>query len=483
MLKSLIKNLQRPEIFPHPVEYFRVIETHITIVLLTGDYAYKFKKPLDLEFLDFSTLEKRRFFCHEELRLNKMYAPELYLEVINITGTPDNPSINGEGEAIEYAVKMREFPQENLFTYLLDQHKLTPGHFEEVAEKLAGFHQRASVADPLSRFGTPEQLFSPIQQNFDQIRRLLGNAEDLTDLEKCEHWVQSQYQKLYSIFQQRKAKGFIRECHGDLHLNNIVMYHDKPVFFDCIEFNPDFRWVDVISDVGFLTMDLQEKKRAEFVWSFLNHYLTLTHDYSGLHVLKFYQTYRALVRAKIDQLQIQQNGSAKAERLYEDYRRCIDLVVSYMAESHPQLIVMHGVAGSGKTTRAKQLAITIGAIHLRTDVERKFLHKENQYTEQAIAEVYGHCLRLAELILKSGYSVIMDATFLKKSQRDQFRLLAGHLGLPFFIVPCEVDEQTRKLRLSLRSKDYSQADLEVAHKQERLLEPLTPEERRYIIWV
>lgn len=481
MLEALIKNLQRPEIYPHPVKYFRVIETHITIVLLTGEFAYKFKKPLNLEFLDFSTLEKRRFFCEEELRLNKNYAPELYLEVVSITGSLANPSLNGEGNPIEYAVKMREFQQENLFTNLLEQKKLTRENFIDLAKQLAGFHLRAPAADPASWFGTPGQIHSPLQQNFDQVRGLLKNREDLAELNKCEKLAQSQFLKLNPVFQQRKEQGFIRECHGDLHLNNIVMYAGKPVFFDCIEFNAALRWTDVMADVGFLTMDLHEKNHAEFVWTFLNHYLSLTQDYAGLQVLKFYQTYRAMVRAKIDLLRLQQIDPAKTGPLYEDYKHCIRLVENYTTEKAPQLIIMHGLAGSGKTTRAEQLAIAKGAIHLRTDVERKFLHNEHLYTDEAIQEVYDHCYRLAELVLKSGYNVIVDATFLKRSQRKQFQRMAEQLAVPFYIVRCEVDEQTRRQWLAQRSGDYSQADLEVAHKQEGVLEPLTQDERQNLL--
>lgn len=472
-----MQNLQRPEIFPHPVEKFQVIETHITMVLLTGDFAYKFKKPVDLEFLDFSTLEKRRYFCEQEQRLNKIYAPELYLEIVKITGDYANPTINGEGEVIEYGIKMRQFLQENLFTNLLLNNKLTENHLVDLAEQIAFFHQQASVAPSESEFGTPKHIYLPLQQNFDYISKI---TKDAAALKRTEEWVKDQFQRLEPVFLRRKQEGFIRQCHGDLHLNNIVLYGGKSQMFDCIEFNESLRWIDVMSDVGFLTMDLRDKNQRKFSWIFLNHYLTLTHDYAGLQTLRFYQTYRAMVREKVNLIQLQQGVIDSTKDLYEDYQHCIDDLIGGKEEKKSQLMIMHGLSGSGKSTVAKQLAATIGAIHLRTDVERIFLHKKDIYSDEAIQEVYDHCHMLAKMILKCGYSAIVDATFLKRSQRLQFKRLAEEMGVPFHIVICEVDEKTREQWLTQRNHDYSQADLEVAHKQNSLLEPLTSDEKKYL---
>jgi uncharacterized protein len=478
MQKILIDSLQHPELYPHPVKYFRLIETHISSVILTGDYAYKIKKPLNMEFLDFSTLEKRHHFCQEELRINKNYALDLYLEVIAITGSNEQPHLNGKGDIIEYAIKMREFSQDNLFGQLLQEEKLMQQHFIQLAEQLARIHRHAAIADVSSHFGTPEQLFFPVQQNFDQIRPLLKNPEDFVQLEKCEQWAQFQHKKHYHDFIQRHAQGFVRECHGDLHLRNIVLYHNKPLIFDAIEFNPDLQWTDVMGDVGFLTMDLLEKNHPEFAISFLNHYLTLSGDYSALQILRFYQAYRAVVRAKIYIMQYQQNADPA---LLDNYHRSIKIAENF-TESKPQtLIIMHGIAGSGKTTRARVLAEQFYAIHLRSDVERKRLFSKDFYTEDNMQKVYEYLFKLCDDILQNGYSVIVDASFLKHAQREHFRSLAEKMKCAFFIANCVVDEETRSKRLSQRPKEYSDADVVVARKQKAMLEPLTLEESQKIL--
>jgi aminoglycoside phosphotransferase family enzyme/predicted kinase len=478
MLQLLIEHLQQPTIYPHPIKYFRIIETHISVVLLTGDYAYKIKKPLDMEFLDFSTLEKRRYFCYEELRINKRYSPDLYVEVVAIRGDVSMPVFSGEGDVIEYAIKMREFPQEQLFHALLQQGKLTSFHFVQLAEQLAIIHQQSRVSELSSPYGTPEQLFFPVQQNFDQIKVLLKSEELLKQLVICEHWAQQQYQQLYEIFQERKAQGFIRECHGDLHLRNIVLYQEKPMIFDAIEFNPDLQWTDVMGDVGFLTMDLRENQQSAFAYQFLNAYLTSTGDYAGLRVLRFYQAYRAVVRAKIALMQFHQNNDAS---LLQDYQRSIQLAEYYTITDTPRLIIMHGIAGSGKTTRARELISQFHAIHIRSDVERKRLLQEDFYNEKNILKVYEYLLQLTTLILKAGYSVVVDATFLKKSQRVLFQQLAENLQLPFSIALCVIDEETHKKWLHQRPQEYSDADWAVSQQQQVMLEPLTLEEQEKML--
>ncbi len=238
-----------PDQFDPPPEKCILIETHISWVILAGSYAYKIKKAIDLGFLDFSTLEKRHFFCQEELRLNKRLAPEIYLSVVPITGIAEQPRWAGEGEPIEYAVKMRAFPQEAQLDRALAIGGLQPRQIDILAKSIADFHALAGVAEVKSRYGDPELIFQPIEENFRQIREHVTDVNILQKLAELEQWSETTLMSLHSIFCQRKTDGFIRECHGDMHLQNIAWQDDAPIVFDCIEFSPALRWIDVISDV------------------------------------------------------------------------------------------------------------------------------------------------------------------------------------------------------------------------------------------
>lgn len=441
----------------------KIIETHISWVILTGKYAYKIKKPLDLEFLDYSSLVKRKFYCEEELRLNKIYAPELYLKVINI---------KIKDKIMDYAVVMNQFDQAFLFSNLLKSGELIDVYFINLAQQLAKFHQISDIAP--GKFGSLENVWFPVQQNFDQIRPYLAQAPDssklLSQLALCEKWAVDQFKSLEKIFKSRKKNKFIRECHGDLHLGNIVLFKNKPVIFDRIEFNDNLRYTDTMADVGFLLMDLDEKNQSLLGNVFLNEYLTLTGDYEGLNILRFYQAYRAVVRAKIKLM------GPKID--WQDYKLSIDLAEKYINLNKPELLIMHGVAGSGKTTRAKALVQKFNAVHLRSDVERKRIcqDKNKLYSEEITHKVYDRLYELAEWLINLGYSVVVDATFLKKMYRDKFRKLSDN----FHIVPCEVDDKLREVWLRDRKHDYSDADIQIAQQQQKILEPLTPEERKDI---
>jgi aminoglycoside phosphotransferase family enzyme/predicted kinase len=452
----------------------KIIETHISWVILTDKYAYKIKKPLDLGFLDFSSLAKRKFYCEEEIRLNKIFAPDLYLKVINITV---------KDKIIDYAIVMNPFAQDDLFSNLVKNHGLEDNYFINLAQQLANIHQHAEIAT--GKFGEPESIFFPVQQNFDQIRPYLEKHQDkemLDQLAHCEKWASDQYKKLEKIFKSRKKNNFIRECHGDLHLGNIVLYKNKPTIFDSIEFNDNLRFTDTMADVGFLLMDLDEKHQANFGSVFLNEYLTLTGDYEGLNILRFYQAYRAVVRAKIKLM------GSKID--WKDYKTSINLAENYIEFKKPELYIMHGIAGSGKTTQAKKLAKQCNAVHLRSDVERKKMFDPKTgamplpgvpelYPDEVIQKTYEKLFELTQQLLTLGYSVIVDATFLKKEHRDLFR----QLSFAFHIVPCEVDDKIRETWLRERQReqnDFSDADFKIAQLQRETLEPLTPDERIYI---
>jgi len=493
---KLIKSLQNSKLFDHPVNGFQVIETHSSWVLLTGTMAYKIKKPVDFGFLDFSTLEKRKYFCQLEFEINKKLAPSIYQRVVKITGTEEKPVIDGEGEAIEYAIQMREFSQEHLLSKLLLQNRLTFRVLDAIAYRLAHFHQQAARTRPEMKYGDPLQVRGPTKQNFDQIRPLLTDPTDLKNLSVLETWSDKQLQQLKKIFQARKDLGYIRACHGDVHLGNMVLINYQPVLFDAIEFNEEFRWTDIMADLGFLVMDFKDKKNPYYAHRLVSAYLEHIGDYQGLMVLPYYIVYRAMVRAKVSLLRASQPRLSKGEQeaLWEMYRGYIQLALSEIIPHNPILIIMHGFSGSGKSTLARWLVERLGAIQLRSDVERKRLSgvgrimssrsavNQGIYRESVTQRIYQRLLDLAEQVIRSGFPAIVDATFLKKAQRKQFSELAAKLSIPFVILDCRADNETLETwlkRRSLKRKDPSEATLDVLVMQQNTAEPLSDTEQKY----
>jgi aminoglycoside phosphotransferase family enzyme/predicted kinase len=514
-LHTLITSLQSPARFDHPVERFEVIETHISIVLLTGPYAYKFKKPVNLGFLDFSTLEKRKFYCEEELRLNRRLAPELYLDVLPVTGTPEDPWFEGNGPAVEYCVRMRQFPQEAQLDRVLARGELTRQHIDDLALQVAAFHQKIARAAPETPFGTPAQIGKYALENFDQIQKMgtdhdfpatpSGNLPLTKEIVVCphflelRHWTTAQLTLLEPLLQKRKQDGWVRECHGDMHLTNMALLDGRIVLFDCIEFNPALYWIDVQSEVAFLLMDLDCRGRSDLAHRFLNRYLEGTGDYEGVALLDFYRTYRSMVRAKVACLQYQQVPPDAKERedLLHRFQHHVELAWRY-TEKHPAptLTITHGLSGSGKTWFTERLVEREGAIRIRSDVERKRLAgfdamaqsrsglDEGLYHSDMTARTYDRLLVLARDILQSGFPVIVDATFLKRPQREAFRQLAQELTLPFRILDFQASKTTLQERIMRRQTlglDASEATLTVLEHQLQTLESLAPEEMGAVV--
>ncbi|HSO66676.1 MAG TPA: AAA family ATPase, partial [Desulfatirhabdiaceae bacterium] len=450
----LIQSLMNPQIYDHPVKQCRLIETHISWVILTGTYAYKLKKPLDLGFLDFSSLGQRHFFCEEELRLNRRLAPNLYLSVESITGSIAHPQWNGPDEPIEYAVKMAEFSQNAQMDRMLAKGRLKSRQIDALAQMVSDFHQQATVADSDQVYGNAEQAQKPVMDNFSLIRKQIACPGDLCLLDELEHWTQSTIQELIPVFARRKADNRIRECHGDLHLKNLAWLDHAPVAFDCIEFNPNLRWIDVINDAAFLVMDLLDRARPDLAWRFLNRYLETGGDYDGVSILKFYIVYRALVRAKIHAIRMGQPGISSTDQILAE-RACHDylcLACKTIQPSTPALIITHGPSASGKSTLTQPLLEQLGAIRIRSDVERKRIHGidpsqsagasqgQGIYSDKATRRTFDHLAKLAGLILDAGYPVIVDAAFLDRHHRKQFEKLAvekraGYIILDFKASP------------------------------------------------
>lgn len=492
---TLISSLLNPALYAHRVENIELIETHISWVILTGPYAYKIKKPLNLGFLDFTRLEKRHFYCNEELRLNQRLAAGIYLDVIPITGTPELPVLNGKNKAIEYAVKMHQFPQAAQLDRLLESSGLDAEKMDAVAHLISDFHQQADRAKPDTHYGDLEHVYRPIKENFRLIRELIFDDKYLSSLTELEHFAQSKYALLKPVFEQRKQEGFIRECHGDLHLRNLAWFQEGPLAFDCIEFNPDFRWIDTMSEVAFFVMDLQDRGQSQLAQRFLNSYLEDTGDYAGLAVLPYYLCYRALVRAKIDLIRAQQSGESEQDVMKTDFLAYLQLANSYTHPPAPKCIITRGLSASGKSTLTQLLLQRMGAMRIRSDVERKRLFglkaKEDSranidqgiYSTEATRRTYEKLIELAETILDAGYSVIVDAVFLNFKQRDRFQELAVEKQVPYLILEFIASPDSLRKRIQARKDDVSEADLAVLENQLAHWEPLFENEKRYRIKV
>jgi len=472
------------------------IETHISTLLVTPKYTYKIKKPLDLGFLDFSTLKRRAFFCQEEVRLNSRLAPLTYQRAVPITGTPEQPVLDGVGEAIEYAVQMRTFASGGLMA----EHPqlLTYSSMGHLAEQLSTFHQSVEIAPVGSNFGSPEAILQPMLENFTQIEQWAADDPSMrSSLKKLRQWTMTRFECLKSQLVLRKQGGFIRECHGDLHLGNITLEDGVPLIFDGIEFNPDLRWIDVASELAFLIMDLEEHGCAQQGYHFLNCYLELSGDYALLPLLRFYQVYRAMVRAKVTAIRLAQvNGVKERATLVLELSDYLALAERYTQLLPSALLLTHGYSGSGKSWYCRNQLDGFPVVVVRSDVERKRLvglaaHESSDsplgdalYSADFSRRTYEHLLDCAESILDAGMVAVIDATFLKFDQRKLFLELAQEKSIVVVILDFYVPEETLRSRIQQRlSKgiDPSEADLAVLQSQLAASEPLTPSEKQKTI--
>jgi aminoglycoside phosphotransferase family enzyme/predicted kinase len=495
----LFSALQDPRLYDHEVSSFEVIETHISRILLTGPYAYKIKKPVNFGFVDFTTLERRRHFCHEEVRLNRRYSPELYLDVVPITGSIEHPRPGGRGEAVEYAVRMRQFPPGGLLSRLAAERRLEAEHIDQIIEIVAEFHGRIDAAGRDSRYGLPDRIHHWVMENFAHVEPLLNDEALLGQLGDVRDWCENEARVRGADITARRENGFVRECHGDLHLGNMTLIEGKVTLFDCIEFNDELRWIDVMSDVAFAAMDLTDRGYPEYASRFLNGYLQHTGDYAGLGVLRYYQVYRAMVRAKVTILRLAQGVSEEEQAaILREYSGYADLARRYTLAQVPAVIITHGLSGSGKSTFAARLVERLGAVQVRSDIERKRLFgfrpaadtgsapQGGIYTADASRRTYEALARNTTHLVEAGYTVIVDAAFLRAPQRDMFRALAARRRIPFLILDFHAPRDVLQRRIARRAGkggDPSEADADVLEAQMRTEEPLRRDDERSAVTI
>ena len=469
-----------------PIEH---IETHISHILLAGNYAYKIKKPLNLGFLDYTRLALRRHYCEEEIRLNQRLAPELYLDCIPITGSPDNPTLGGPtAEAIEFAVRMRRFDQQQQFDLLVAHGALKCDVVRHLSEILARFHRTAEQA-PGGPWGQPDAIQAPVEDNFSELFAVLKDSAQRQILSRLQRWTRQRSDELRAVFETRNRDGWVRECHGDLHLGNIALIDQQPVIFDCIEFSPALRWIDIMSEVAFLWMDLQVQGHAALARVFLDRYLQFAGDYDGLRVLSFYAVYRALVRTKIAAIREDQTHASAAAG--DEVEHHLQLALRLIEPSRPLLVITHGVSGSGKSTLSEVLVESMDIVWLRADVVRKQLHGLDAgdasgsamdagiYSPGASRETYRTLAATATRILDSGWSAVIDATNLMSWQRQLFRDCATAGNAEFLIIDCRAPQTVLRRWIQARmarADDPSEADVSVMEQQLNKQQELTAAE-------
>ncbi len=491
-LPDFLHGLMDNEAYPHSCGHIELIETHISWVLLTGDFAYKLKKPVRFSFLDFSTLELREHFCREELRCNRSFAPELYVDVVPIYQRTDNTiSMGGTPEPddtlLEWAVQMRQFDPDAQLDRLLEHTGITTNMLAGFGGELAARHA-ALPRLTASASETKQRIFGPVQDNFNEIAATgLQPAHELL-LTRIRELSETLGQQLWPLIAERMQNGYVRECHGDLHLSNMVLINDAVIAFDCLEFNANLRWIDTINDVAFLFMDCHERGRYDLAYAFLNGYLDTSGDYQGTQLLGYFAAYRSMVRAKVAALRWEQDHSEDAETRLVTH---IEWAKAWLERPAGSLLLMCGLSGAGKSYVAERLAPLLPAIRLRSDVARKTLAELTalEHTDSPVGgglyhpdqsdKAFEYLAGVAEALLCGGDNVIVDATFIEKQRRTEFLNLAKQLGVKVQIIYCTAPVEVLKSRIKARSTlsdDPSEATLEVLESQlKKFAVPEAPE--------
>jgi aminoglycoside phosphotransferase family enzyme/predicted kinase len=479
--------LCNPACYGAGVDEVRLVETHVSWVFLTGQHAYKVKKPVKLPFVDFSTLRLREHYCREELRINRRLAPELYLAVVPIGGTSQAPLV-GRKPAFEYAVKMREFPDGARLDRKVAANEVPRAAAAEFGARLAKFHGSLSPVRGVSA----ADVVRTAQRNVAELGDYLGR-EQRRELTRLRDWTAAQCARLEPIFKQRAAAGAHRECHGDLHLQNLLWRDGKIMAFDALEFDRKLRDIDVVSEIAFLAMDLHAQGRAALAHEFMNRYLEVGGDYAGIDVLRFYLVYRALVRAKVAAIKRAQAASDEHDR-----DRYLATALALAAPPRPALVITHGLSGSGKTFVTDELIGRLPALRARSDVERKRLLGLDAaartgsgvgsgiYTAAAGRHTYAALAGIADRLLRDGHHAVIDAAFLRRAERLEFRQVAAANAAGFAILNCTAPVPELRRRVAARAqraRDASEADVTVLEQQLRSHDPLDAPERRSAVTV
>jgi aminoglycoside phosphotransferase family enzyme/predicted kinase len=480
--ETLIADLSRTEAYPVPVSHVEVLQTHISVVFLAGEYVYKVKKPVRLSFLDFSSLELRREFCDAEVRLNRRLAPDVYLGVVPITESSQGLQFEGEGRAVDCAVKMRRLPGDAMLEHLIDRDRISIDQLRSLGSRLAAFHRTAASGEEIARFGRFEAVAKNVRENFEVAGPSGGGTVSQAIWERLIRLTESELAARRELVESRAARGIPRDTHGDLHLDHVYLFPDRLppgdlVIVDCIEFNDRFRYTDPVADLAFLVMDLQFHGRWDLAGVLAESWFASSGDEEGRALLPLYVSYRAAVRGKVDCLLLrdqqvdQEAHDAALVRARGHWSLALGSLESPSAR--PAVVLVGGLPGTGKSTVARELATRAGFEVLRSDVIRKELAGlaaenpaaseigEGLYSPEWTERTYGACLSRAEAIVREGGRVIVDATFSRQSVRRQFEELARRWSVPIQFLVCEAAPDIVHARLQARRGDASDADWKV----------------------
>jgi uncharacterized protein len=489
-----IKSLLQSDAYPEPADEVQLIQTHVSWIFLAGAFAYKIKKPVNFGFLDFSTIDRRRFYCEEEVRLNRRLCPEIYLGVWPVREAQLGASFHGYGRIIDYAVKMVRLPEERMADRLLARGELTAEEVRRIAARVADFHLQAERGRAIDNYGSLQSIGRNWEENFRHAEEFSGITISRLDLCLVRNWVEWFMTANAGLFDGRVAGGFIRDCDGDLHLGNICLT-DRVCIFDCIEFNSRFRYTDTAADIAFLLMDLEFHASRDLAKIFLNEYLAATADSGALQLVDFYKVYRAVIRGKVESLRLKDPGipDLDKQKAREMAIRYFRLARGYILREGlpPVLIAVCGLTGSGKSTIAEALSLELGLEVLSSDRFRKELagvplqnHEPDDYAEGLYSPdkneaTYRELITRADNLLGSGQGAIVDATCKRREDRERLHRVAESHGAKMYLISAEAPEDIVRQRLEERvrqGKSISDGRWEIYLRQREEFEPFLESE-------
>ncbi|MBT1071804.1 AAA family ATPase [Pelotalea chapellei] len=494
MIRSILKSLLKSEAYPEPTNKVELVQTHVSWIFLTETHAYKIKKPVDFGFLNFSTIDRRRFYCNEEVKYNRRLCPDIYEGVVELRKTPDGAAFYGEGPVLDYAVKMKRLPAARMLDQLVIKKEITSDEMKEVARLIAEFHRNAPTSSTIAEYGSLDRIMFNWQENFEQAMPFENTTLPAVEREYIRTWVNNFVTENAAHLNERVQNGFIRECDGDIHLENICLHNDKVCIFDCIEFNERFRCCDTAADVAFLLMDLDFHGRHDLAETVVNTYMEISDDRGILLLIDFYKIYRAFVRGKVESFILNDPSIDQVDR-----KKVLARAIGYfrLARGYIQrrklqqtLFITCGLMGSGKSTLAAQLSLELGLPLISSDIVRKKLagldpetpvpvsYGEGIYSHEKNKDTYKELIKLAEAELAAGRSVIIDAAFIRKQNRTQCLSCASQYAAAFVILHLSCNDTENRRRLAERStesRSVSDGRFELLALQQQEFEP--PEEQ------
>ena len=480
----ILESLRNPSAYPVPTGTVELLQTHVSWLFITDSHVFKLKKPVNFGFLDFSTIEQRRFYCHEELRLNRRLCPDIYERVVELRATAAGASFTDEGSVIDHAVMMKRLPADRMLDRLIESGSVSGDEIRVIARTISNFHSNAPTSPHIAEFGSTEQIRFNWQENFEQTRSFLTSTLPASVRDTIHSYVNRFLDANRLLFSERVENGFIRECDGDIHLGNICLQNNRAFIFDCIEFNERFRCSDTAADIAFLLMDLDYHRRPDLAEAALSEYISASGDHQCTRLVPFYKVYRAFVRGKVESMQLLDSGIAPEARAAAEKRavRYFRLAQGYCLRDalSPTLFITCGTMGCGKSTLAAQLAFELGLHTYSSDVVRKQLagitpatavpapFGEGIYSPEMGEAAYRRLEKLADAELAAGRSVIIDAAFGSRTERTRFARLAATRQVRFVVlfVTCAADMQQKRLHeRSLSGTSVSDGRIELLGQQ------------------